>query len=152
MKYVPHTIVAICQAIAGGSPRTKAAKKAGINFDTFCEWMRGDLPNAVLKKCKTEEELATKKAEFSEAIKKAETIRNALITTDAVFHIHKAMKKSWQAAAWWLERTDPEFRQKTATDITSQGERVLLGLPVSPFANGEAKKAWDQKHPSPKKK
>lgn len=152
MKYTQTTIDNIISGIVGLKGRINACKEAGISYETFTEWMAGEIPAAVLKGLKKPEDIERKKSEFSYLIKKAEEVRSNKISDIAVLSIVNAMAKQWQAAAWWLERTDPDYRSKTATDITSQGERVMLGLPASPFANGEAKKAWDKKHPTPKKK
>lgn len=53
MKYSPDKTAEIAKYLKEGMNRTDAVVLADIHYDTFCEWMR--------------------KADFSEAIKKAET-------------------------------------------------------------------------------
>lgn len=79
-KYNPDIVDEICKYLRAGNSQKDSALLAGISEDTFYEWM--------------------KKSEFSEPIKKAEKeckARNIAI-------IQKAAEKSWQAAAWYLER------------------------------------------------
>jgi hypothetical protein len=90
-KYGPEMTQEICKHLSAGMGRVDSCILADIHYDTFCEWM--------------------KRAEFSEAIKKAETSckeRNLVL-------IQRAAPKSWQAAAWLLERKYPsEFAQRVA--------------------------------------
>lgn len=152
MKFTPEIIQRAAAAIAAGKNRAQAAKAAGISRDTFNEWMSGEIPLAALKNCKNRDEEEKVKSVFSDAIKKAEETLFGVIRTEAIVEIRKAMKKNWTAAAWWLERTDPEFRQKTATDLTSKGQQFVFGLPPSPFATGQAKERWDRKYGDAAKK
>lgn len=80
MKYGPEMTHEIAALLANGSNRTDACAIAGISYETFTQWMQ--------------------KAEFVEAIKKAEaTCKNRNIAL-----VQKAALTTWQAAAWWLER------------------------------------------------
>jgi len=86
MKYNKDTINKIVKAIEGLKGRVGASKEAGINFDTFCDWMK-------------------KKAEFSDIIKRAEERANQTGKEIAIQSIFKAMLNGqWTAGAWWLER------------------------------------------------
>ena len=81
MKYGPEITEEICSYLATGSNRTDSCILAGINYQTFLNWLK-------------------EKVEFLEAIKKAEVKFKQ-------FHVKtivKASEKSWQAAAWMLER------------------------------------------------
>ncbi len=146
MKYDPQTIEKIIKGIRELKGRKAACRQAGLSYVTFLEWMEGKIPQKALKKCKTPEEIAAAKSYFSYHIKKEEAVRDDQIREIAVMSIVNSFEKSWQAAAWWLERTDPSFRKKTALDSDNPGENVVLGLLPSPFATGEAKKAWNRKH------
>jgi len=80
MKYNLKMTADICDNLKTGMNREDTCLLLGIHRDTFYSWM--------------------KKADFSDAIKKAETEckkRNITI-------IQKAAITTWQAAAWWLER------------------------------------------------
>lgn len=85
-KYTPETVELITQGILLGLTMEQCAKRGGIHYDTFNEWRKS-------------------KAEFSEAIEKAE----AEAVTRKLARIDKAGKEGhWQADAWWLERRHPQ--------------------------------------------
>lgn len=70
--------------LEGGMGRVDTCALVGISYETFTQWML--------------------KAEFYEAVKKAEMVcksRNIAI-------VQRATNTSWQAAAWWLERKYPK--------------------------------------------
>jgi hypothetical protein len=99
----------ICKHLAAGMGRVDSCILSDIHYDTFCEWM--------------------KRAEFSEAIKKAE----ASCKERNIALIQRAATKSWQAAAWTLERKYPmEFGIKMAhsnadgTPLNLHSSLVLL--------------------------
>jgi len=80
-KYSPHMQAALCRWLKKGCNYKDACAMEGISYETFRTWQ-------------------TEKSVFSVAIKKAEAeCKVARIQT-----ILKASDKSWQAAAWWLER------------------------------------------------
>lgn len=84
-KYCPEIVKSITDDLKQLSGRVRAAKNAGINYQTFCDWMKD-------------------KADFSESIKKAEKEANEKIKSKAVMKIVSAMDEQWTAAAWMLER------------------------------------------------
>lgn len=104
-KYNPEIISDICKYLRAGNTQKDTCILVGINNDTFHEWM--------------------KKAEFSEQIKKAQQeckSRNIAI-------IQKAAEKTWQAAAWWLERKHKdEFALRT--ENTGKDGAPLTGLVI----------------------
>ena len=58
--------------------------------------------------------------DFSDSIKKGRAERE----NEAISTIQKAADKSWQAAAWYLERSNPEdWGQKIKTDNTHKGDK-----------------------------
>ena len=91
-KLTPETQKSICDAIRAGNYQDVAAQYAGITAATFYNWMvKGE---------------AGKKSylEFFDAVKKAQAdaeVRNVAI-------IGQAAQKTWQAAAWLLERRNPD--------------------------------------------
>lgn len=83
---------AVLKAIRDGCPLVHAAAAAGVGRSTLREWKQrgraGEEPYAG----------------FLGEIQKAEAARVAALTARVV----RASGKSWQAAAWYLERTMPE--------------------------------------------
>lgn len=78
-----------------GSTYTDACRLEGIAYQTFLEWQ-------------------DKFPEFTEALEKAD----ALCKARRVARILAASKKSWQAAAWYLERRyKDEYSMKTLHDV-----------------------------------
>ena len=114
MKYCQEITEQICKSLLELKGRVNAAKEAGINYDTFCEWM--------------------KKPEFSEAIKKAESQANTKGKDVAIMSIFNAMPNQWQAAAWWLERKfKTEFsREETLNqNVNDNRERISIDEIIS---------------------
>jgi hypothetical protein len=102
MKYTAHITNKIFDALADGQGRVRACKIAGISYDTLLDWL-------------------SKYTEFSEALKKAEDCGNDKIKDICKRRIIE--DKSWQSAAWWLERNYPnEYRDRK--DITTNGKDI----------------------------
>ena len=102
-KYSSEMTADICKWLRAGSSQRDSAVLAGISEDTFYTWIK-------------------EKPEFSEAIKKAEQeckARNIAI-------IQKAGEKSWQAAAWYLERKyHNEFALKNVTQLVGPDDKEI---------------------------
>ena len=106
MKYGKERVKKITQALCDGQGRVRACEIAGICYDTFMEWMRS-------------------KPEFSEAVKKAEATGNDKIKDICQRRIIE--DKSWQSAAWWLERTDPaNFGQRNNLNISAEKPLIVV--------------------------
>lgn len=94
-KRTPEVEQRICDALRSGNTRRAACAYAGIDEKTFANWL-------------------ARFSDFSDAVKKAEgdcEVRNVAI-------IQKAAQTTWQAAAWWLERRQPEhWRQRQQIDV-----------------------------------
>lgn len=95
-KYSEELLNKICDLIKKGLSNKDAVICMGISESTFYQWQ-------------------IEKPEFSESLKKAEMERKLFLITK----IFDASNKSWQAAAWYLERTCPdEFgRQEKIKDV-----------------------------------
>ena len=104
-KRTPEREAKILDLLRGGNTRKTSYTAAGITDKTFAAW------------CRTS-------SDFSDRVKIAEeeaVARNVLV-------IANAARKSWQAAAWWLERRRPEdFARRDNIDLTSKGEPVASG-------------------------
>lgn len=100
-KYTPEIAEKCFEAIRiGVRAKTLIAAYAGISVDSYDRW-------------------AQLYTDFADGIKRAEAHR----TANALARIHKAMPKSWQAAAWLLERTNPEDYGRT---ISEQRHTITL--------------------------
>ena len=106
-KYTPEVKLEICKILAEGNTRHTAASLAGVSYDTFLSWFR---------KGEAGEEPYD---EFYREVKYAEdeAIRRNLAI------IQKAAEKSWQAAAWFLERKNPtDWGRKDRVDAALTGD------------------------------
>jgi hypothetical protein len=90
MKYDKHHIDIIIKSLSEGDGRVRACKKAGIDYQTFLNWLKDE-----------------KKVDFFEAVKKAEDYGNDKIKDICKRRIIE--DESWQSAAWWLERNYSEI-------------------------------------------
>ena len=84
-KYNDEIVKELIKYIESGNYIETACDAVGIAKSTFYEWVK-------------------EKADFSNAVKKAES--QAIARNLTIIQI--AAKKSWQAAAWFLERKDYE--------------------------------------------
>mgnify|MGYP001587132164 FL=1 len=114
-KRDPKRRAMILAAIAGGNPFRFACQCAGISEDMFANWRREE-------------------SDFAEAVKAAEgrfIDRNVAI-------VQRAAKRSWQAAAWLLERRNPdEFGRRERHEWTGRDggpveHAVTFYLPANP--------------------
>jgi hypothetical protein len=90
-KLTPELQEELLKALRGGAYVEDACGYVGIHKDTFYEWMRRGADGDDLY------------SEFSDAVEKARA--TAVVRNIAL--LQKAAEDSWQAAAWWLERTRP---------------------------------------------
>jgi hypothetical protein len=93
-KLTPETLERLKESIVAGNTMETSCDFAGINKSTFYNWLtQAEEPNARKELLELKDTITRAKAEA--------IVRN-------VTHINSAAKKSWQAAAWWLERTQPK--------------------------------------------
>ena len=93
-KLTPETLERLKDAIVAGNYIETACEYAGINRSTLYHWLsEAEKPRARKEYLELKDTITRAKAEA--------IVRN-------VSHINSAAKKSWQAAAWWLERTQPK--------------------------------------------
>lgn len=104
----------ICKDISEGVPILYACQRHGICQSTFYTYYR-----------KGEEAQSGKYRDFYNAIEEAKAEAIA-------FHakqIHKASFQTWQASAWWLERTCPEsFGKKDHIELKSESKVKVSSL------------------------
>jgi len=105
----------ICTAIAAGNTLKTSAALAGVNPGTVSTWLtmgkRDDSPEIY--------------REFSEEVQKARAVAEAR----AVQHITRAAGEGqWTAAAWFLERTNPnEWGKKDRVEVSGPDGAPLAG-------------------------
>lgn len=114
-KLTPERQRLIATAIAAGNSRDMAARYAGVAPQTMFIWL-----------AKGRAATSGMYHDFAEAVEKAD----ADATVTAVANIRQAMRDSWQAAAWWLERRWPdEWGRRERQTIEHQGgidQRIAL--------------------------
>ena len=100
-KLTPETQEKICKYIKTGYTIEQSCALTGIGVSTYYAWK---------EKGKTAKR--GKFREFLEAVKNAEKIAEAkylaIITRAAVGDPEKKVKGDWKAAAWYLERRNPQ--------------------------------------------
>lgn len=97
---------AIVSSIKSGSFQTVAAQKAGISISTFRTWMeRGEMEQARIEEGFPADPEETKYLRFKQDV----DIARATAEVEAVKAIRMvATSGTWQAAAWYLERSFPQ--------------------------------------------
>jgi hypothetical protein len=118
MKFTPERTEKIIDLIARGNYKEVAAHACGITPKTLIQWInegQADIDKGI----------DSAKSAFCNSVKKAESeaeSRNVAIIQDAA-------EKTWQAAAWWLERTRPHrygIRQKI--DIHTGLDEIMRSI------------------------
>lgn len=126
-KLTPKTHTALVTALTSGCYRETAAKVAGIGVSTLYRWLEQG-------EADIEHNRTTPYRELREAIEKAEAdAEKKLLDT-----IQAAAPKNWQAAAWMLERKNPDrwgrrdamklehsgrIRTETVVEVTPEDDR-----------------------------
>lgn len=107
-RLTPKVWEAITLSLKCGASITAAAAAAGVPGDTVREWIaRGE---------GRDKRAATPQLrEFAAAVRDAQGVAE----DHAVKVVRKAMEKSWQAAAWFLERVHKDrYGQSIKQDVT----------------------------------
>ena len=105
-RYNKEVVLRLLTALADGQGRIRACKLAGIDYETFSSWMDN-------------------KPDFLEAVKRAEKIGAGVIKDICQRRVIE--DKSWQSAAWWLERTDPaNFGQRNNLNISAEKPLIVV--------------------------
>lgn len=128
LKLTPKVQETICNAIKAGNYSEIAARYAGIGSATFYKWMAlgdGDTAESPYK-------------EFREAVESARAVaevRNIGLIQQA------ANNGTWQAAAWYLERTAPNrWGRRSALEVTgAEGGPVRIDVSIDELETKVAK-------------
>lgn len=111
-KFTPELLDDLCKYVSAGNSNRDSATLVGISEETFYEWQRPASEQY--------------HPELVESLKKAEQSCKAR----NIAFIQKAAEKTWQAAAWWLERRyRDDFAIKQVNEL--QGKN---GEPIPGFA------------------
>lgn len=99
-KFTEYTKATILAYLREGNYRIVACQAAGISVEAFCHWMNDSRPEFV---------------QFQQEVQKAE----GEAETTLIGRVVKASTTSWQAAAWMLERKNPDrWGQKMRIEVT----------------------------------
>ena len=104
----PERIEKLLNALKAGNYIDAACAWAGIGENTYYTWMK-----------KGEDAKSGKYREFRESVKEAKAQAEVIL----VAQIKQAIPEHWQAAAWMLERRNPEKwgRRVVQQEITTKG-------------------------------
>lgn len=106
LRLTPEVHSKIITALRAGNYVETSAAFAGISRPTLYRWLeKGD---RALDKLELEEELTENEIAYLNFRNDVEEAR-AQASVRAVSLINQAAQNSWQAAAWWLERTNPKL-------------------------------------------
>lgn len=106
-KATPAVTARVCELLATGVPQDTAARAAGISPSTFHAWVRrGEAEHDRIAQGHDPDPAEAPYRDFRDATQ----VARAEAELEAVSVIRSAfMGGTWQAAAWWLERTRPDL-------------------------------------------
>lgn len=121
----PEVRDAIVQAIRAGNYLDDSAAYAGVSIATVYNWLeRGRQARLILDDVG---DIAPSEAIFLEFLDAVESARSQAVVRNVAL-IQRAAETNWQAAAWYLERTNPRKwgRNETVTLTGEPDERSTL--------------------------
>jgi hypothetical protein len=133
-KVTPATdprVERLIEALKAGNYLEHACDFAGIGKSTVYRWLdRGQQESENIEQGLKPDKHEKQYLELWDAIKKARgeaTVRNVAVINNA------ARGGTWQAAAWWLERTAPQqFGRRMQAEITGEGgEPIKVSVTVN---------------------
>lgn len=125
---VPNEILEkLTQALRAGNDVETAAHFAGIGMSQMYRWLEvGKFEAERVAAGQNADPANAQMLKFWEALRQA---RAEAIVRNVAYVQTAAKQGSWQAAAWWLERTVPETYARTKTTAKSEVEvqRTISG-------------------------
>lgn len=123
-------IEVLCRALALGNTHTNACRLAGISYDLFRRWMA--LGGHPLSAAKQQDVVAVEEAVepyYSFAMRVVQA--RAAAEERAIHQVISAGDRDWRAAAWFLEKTNPEEwapekKQASIQIGTTSGVQIFL--------------------------
>lgn len=119
-KSDPDVIKRLVEALKAGNYIDHACAYAGISRTAYYDWLRrgqeereriemGEVPRA-------------SEAGFLEIVQQVEEARALAVVRNVQVIQNAAKAGTWQAAAWWLERTLPgQYGRRVATELSGPG-------------------------------
>lgn len=109
-KYSPERVERILSLLRAGNTRNTSAQASGISVDTFGRWLVAH-------------------ADFAQAVKESEAEAEASHVQNIAT---AAVKGSWQASAWWLERRrHAEWGRKDRIEVVNSVREMATNAGVS---------------------
>jgi transposase len=126
----PDVQARIIEALTSGNYVETAAAYAGVTKQSFYTWKaRGELERSRVVAGEEPNAAETIFADFLDAVEKAQAtaqVRNVAL-------IQRAATDTWQAAAWWLERTRPkDWGRKVQTEVSGPDGGAVQVTAASP--------------------
>ena len=121
----PELIAAICKHLRIGAYRKDAIKAAGVAETTFYYWIeRGGKERRHIDSGKKPRKRESAYLKALQSIEKAEAESSL---GDLAMITRAAQDGAWQAAAWKLERRNPEQWGRQRLDIQANGNLIVEG-------------------------
>jgi hypothetical protein len=115
----------VSQALRAGNDIETAAHFAGISVSQMYRWLEvGKFEAEKVASGQRPDPANTQMLEFWEALR---TARAEAIVRNVAYIQTAAKQGSWQAAAWWLERTVPETYSRTKPTSKVDEQKQISG-------------------------
>jgi hypothetical protein len=115
----------VSQALRAGNDIDTAAHFAGISVSQMYRWLEvGKFEAERVASGKEADPANAQMLEFWEALR---TARAEAIVRNVAYVQTAAKQGSWQAAAWWLERTVPETYSRTKPSAKADEPKQISG-------------------------
>jgi hypothetical protein len=117
----------LTQALRGGNDIETAAHFAGTSVNNVYRWL--ELGKIEAEKLAIGESLDPNNSAYLEFWEELRKARAEAIVRNVAYVQSAAQGGSWQAAAWWLERSVPETYSKTtgAKNTEQKGQNQIAG-------------------------
>jgi len=118
---------ALKSALRSGNDIETAAHYAGVSIANVYRWL--EVGKFESEKVSAGEKTTPENAPYLEFWEELRKARADAIVRNVAYVQSAAKNGSWQAAAWWLERTVPEqyARTKTSEKKTEETQRSITG-------------------------
>lgn len=129
-KYDVSVLARVCMHIRNGSSKTDAFKRVGIHPDTGFAWLR--------RSREGDDELLVR---FERVLERAVAQFNARQLEMINASAQSGAPNTWQAAAWLLERRDPDNWGRRDKTTIEAGDKPLLQINAVILADRETRES-----------